>query len=555
MNIGLCGNISPDALAEALDAALPGHEIVVGRAGDFLQELENPIGAFRELDYCIVALDWRDLAPDLYAWAPGDDPADLLSRFQAACDSLLNAIVRHRSVCTARFLVYSPINDCCGSVGFIDRLQPIPTGELFADCQKIFNRACRSQPDLYPVDIEELCSRTGKDNAFDASRRYGEGQPFSALMIDIIARHLAQIITQFIKPPLKCIVLDCDNTLWGGVVGEAGIEHVVLDTAGPGRAFRDLQSEIYKRYKQGMILTICSKNNTCDALEVIEQHPAMILRPAMISSYRINWDDKPKGVLGISAELKIGLDAMLFIDDDPAERAMMRSVLPDVEVLELPQNPADYANTLRSCSRLWPLQLTADDREKGKFYGQERLRKQSRDLAANLEEYLMNSAIRVTIERANSDTLPRIVQLLNKANQFNLTTIRYSQSEIGKIIAEPGNQLFCMHMTDAYGDYGLVAAALIRKDTIDTFVLSCRAFGRQAESAFMSFLLQHIFQAGYSSADGWFIPSKRNAMTRDFYKNMGFVLAETLPVEKQVWRFDLNDRIPGVPAWIGVVAT
>ena len=316
MIIGLCGNIPLQALANELDKTIGDNDIVVGRPGVYIEELgEN---GFKKLDLCIIALHWERLFRELYEFTPGDSSVPILSGFQKTCNELRAVIEDHRKVNSTKFLIFSPISGTRSSTGFLNRLLNPSPSEIFSECQKIFNEMCRSVNDVYPVDMEELSAETGKENAFDADNLYRLEQPFSDLMISKTAQHISQIIVQIVKYPLKCLVLDLDNTLWGGVIGEEGMENIVLGDHGPGLAFKNFQRTIYNLYKQGVILAVCSKNNTCDALEALELHSHMVIHPQMISSFRINWEDKPSNVLGISEELKIGLDSMMFIDDDPS---------------------------------------------------------------------------------------------------------------------------------------------------------------------------------------------------------------------------------------------
>jgi len=376
MKTGMCGNIALDALASELDKAMPGGEIVVGRVGAYREELTEPPAGFRDLDACIVALDWRSLAPDLYAYGHGDCVDTTLSRMRTACSELALCITRYRAACKAPVMIFSPISELRGPDGFIARLLTPSRIDVFADCQKIFDELCRSLVDVYPVDVELLSGQIGKDNALDPHRRLHTGDPFTTAMTQSIARHLASMCVQLRRPPLKCLVLDLDGTLWGGVVGEDGVDNLVLRDTGEGLAFKEFQAEIVKLHKQGVLLAICSKNNTCDALEVLELHPHMLIRPSMISCFRINWDEKPRNLIGISSELNIGLDAMMFVDNSPTEREMVRATLPEVEVFDLPADPALYAEAMRKCSRFWPLQITSDDARRTRLYAEERLRKE-----------------------------------------------------------------------------------------------------------------------------------------------------------------------------------
>lgn len=553
MKLGLCGNISLDLLATELDRDMPGSDIIVGRTDEFEKELSGALGEFAALDVCVLALDWRDIAPALYGFACGDDADAVTSGFRDRCADIRTCIGKFRNVCAVKLLIFSPISEHRSPTGFINRLlQPSPF-ELFNTCQNIFNEMCRTFPDVYPVDLEELSALIGKDNTFDPANRFKDlrPQPFSEVMTRAIADRINAICVQFQKYPLKCLVMDCDNTLWGGVVGETGPDNIVLSGTGPGKAYKAFQEEVVRLHKQGVMLAICSKNNTCDVLDVLEKHPHMLVRPSMISCFRINWDDKPKNMLQISAELNIGLDAMMFADDNPSERGMMAAALPEVTVLDLPASgPAYYADALRKHSRFWPLQLTRDDAAKGVFFSQEQKRRKSKELAANVEEYLVKSSITVTISRTGA-SLSRIAQLFNKTNQFNLTTKRLSESALSALMRVPDSTLFSMSMKDVYGDYGIIGAAIVSDDRVDSFLLSCRAFGKRAENAFLVFLLNFIEGRHFKHAFGRYAPTARNSMVKDFYKDLGFAL-EKKDGDDFIWRFDFSNKIPETPRWITV---
>lgn len=550
MKIGLCGNIELESIALLLDSYMPENEIVFGRQNCYEEELQNRIGDLRNLDLCIIALDWRKLIPELATCSPGElqKVSDIIRERIA---NIKSTIEKFRSSENSRILIFSPVGDPYSSSGFIDRLLPAACFEINSFLQQSFNTLCRSITDLYPLDIDALSSRIGKDHAFDPRTEYLIGQPFSSEMIDSICRCIHSVCLQLKKYPLKCLVLDLDNTLWGGIVGESGVENILLDDSGPGKAYRDFQSEILKLYKQGIILAICSKNNTCDAMEVLESHEKMLIRPDMISCYRINWDDKPKNILQISEELRIGLDSMMFIDDNPSEREAVRKALPEVEVLEMPENPAFFALALKRCTRFWPVEITSDDSRKGEFFQKELLRKRSQELAANLEDFLYKSEIKAKILSVDQSSLPRVVQLFNKTNQFNLTTRRYSLSELESLRNEAGNHLFCMELSDKFGEYGIIAAALVRGETIDSFVLSCRVFGKQVERAFLLRILEFMKKSGIKEAEGVYIPTLKNSMVKDFFKNNGFS-QKSKEGDLTVWEIDLQSDLQKIPAWISI---
>ncbi|MGB7566277.1 MAG: HAD-IIIC family phosphatase, partial [Chitinivibrionales bacterium] len=510
MKIGICGNFNLDAIAHDLNALCGRHEIIVGRDGAFIEELSAPFGDFASLDMCIIALDWREQTPLLYGFAFGDDPEAVANEFQKQCERIKKSIASFRHTRAIPILIFSPTHDHHSSAGFINRLLDPSPFELFARCQRIFNEMCRSLMDVYPVDIEETGLRIGAYQVFDPVSGAKSHQPFSSAMANAIAEQIHAIIVQLQCYPLRCIVLDLDNTLWGGVAGEDGFGHVELGNTGRAKAFRDFQEELLKLFKQGTLLAICSKNDTCDALDVMERHPHMVIRPNMVSCFRINWEDKPKNIVEIAAELNIGLDSIMFVDDSPVERAIVRSALPAVTVLELPGQPELFADTLQACTRFWPVQLTKTDSMRALSFSSNRNRAELQKVSLNKEAYLKGLEIKLAMGPVGNDSMQRATQLFNKTNQFNLTGARYTQGELERIAGLKNNRLFCMRMSDRFGEYGIIGVALVRTNTIYSFALSCRAFGRQIELAFLIYLLAYISEHGYESAIGRFVPLPRN---------------------------------------------
>ncbi len=549
MKLGICGNISLEPLAVSVDTVLPQSDIIVGKTDSHTKELIETPGEFAFLDACILALDWRPLLPLLYNFGYGDDVLPVQREIEEAFDTVGKALRKFRIKTPAKVLVFSPISDCLHPMGFLSRFQKDSPFDLFMECQRMFVSLCRSIPDAYILDADEMSRLIGFANTYDEEQSAKTQMPFSPQMLSCIATRIADMLKQFDASPIKCLVLDCDNTLWGGIAGESGALGITLSDSGEGKAYKDLQKEIVKLYKQGIILAINSKNNTCDALEIFEQHPHMMIRPPMISCFRINWDDKPKNMLQIAEELNIGLDAILFIDDSPAERALMQSALPQVCTFALPASPFAYANALKSFTRIWPTQLTIEDRNKSLSYATQRNRVSAQALAKNVEEFLVNSNIRVSIQQAEDAVFPRIAQLFAKTNQFNLTTKRYSESQLREIAHHAGNRLIYMRMQDNYGDYGIIGCACIMGDNIDSFILSCRAFGKHAETALLSHCIRLINATQRKPVYGLYISTIKNGMTKDFYKNHGFVLQQTAE-NVQRWRLDESFDIPKTPHWI-----
>jgi len=549
MKIGICGNFTTSFLVDELAKLVPTASISEGAFNQYNLEMRSPGGAFNDVDFLILCLDWRELTPQLFSFSIADDFSSFLSAFIDSCIAIEETIRAFRIFSSAKILIFSPISDWYSPLGFIDRLNKQGLQTLFGKCQLRFNDICLSSADVYPVDMEKIASFLGKKNAFDFRMQQLAKSPFSAELYTYIAHEINGLIQQTIKYPLKCIILDLDNTLWGGIIGEDGIQGIQLGELGIGKAFLSFQMELKRLFNQGVILAVCSKNNEADAYEVFNNHSDMILRLDMISAIRINWTEKPENILSISKELNIGLSSILFIDDSIVEREMVRSMLPEVEILELPTDPVYYSDTLRKCTRFSPLQITREDAVKSRFFIQEKTRKDALSQSNTVEDYLMQSRIKVIIRPVNEQMLPRIAQLFSKTNQFNLTTKRYSQTELQGFASIPSNKLLGLQMSDKYGEYGIIGASLAIGNVIDSFLLSCRAFGRHAEKALLFRTLDDLMARGFKEAYGLFIPSAKNSLVEDFYKNNNF---DKVDIEGLVvrWRTSLTSTVVKLPAWL-----
>ncbi len=330
----------------------------------------------------------------------------------------------------------------------------------------------------------------------------------------------------------KCLVLDLDNTLWGGILGEDGIEGIQIGETYPGLAFRDFQAAILEAANHGVILAVCSKNNEAEVMEVWEKHPSMLIRQKHISASRINWNDKTSNIQEIAEELNIGLDSMVFLDDTAAERWQMRQFQAEVEVPDFPDNPHQLSAFFKSVYEKYfqVYKITSEDSLKTAQYASNIERINLKKNFANTDEYLVGLSLELKVCGADKFTLPRIAQMTQKTNQFNLTTQRYAESELQTIIDE-GNLVLCLGVIDKFGDNGITVAAIIKlkgkEATIDSFLLSCRILGRGIENVFISYLCNTLQQSGVSKVYAQYIPSQKNQQTENFYEKNGFVLIET----------------------------
>ena len=321
----------------------------------------------------------------------------------------------------------------------------------------------------------------------------------------------------------KCLVLDLDNTLWGGILGEDDLEGIKVGGDYPGKAYHLFQEGLLALSKTGVILTICSKNNEADVMEALEKNPFMILRRDSFAAWKINWQDKASNIRKLAEELNIGLDSMVFIDDNPSERELIRQVLPMVEVPEFPSQPYGlpvfFKDLVERYFRVF--KITDEDRDKTSLYRANALRVQSRASFTDLESYIESLEIRIGIESANEFNIPRIAQMTQKTNQFNLTTRRYTETDIRSFLLS-GWKIWCISVSDKFGDNGITGCIMIDGNTIDTLLLSCRILGKGIESAFVKSVLKILKDGKYESIKAQYIPSGKNVQVSDFYDRCGF---------------------------------
>lgn len=321
----------------------------------------------------------------------------------------------------------------------------------------------------------------------------------------------------------KCIVLDLDNTLWGGVLGEDGLEGIKIGGDYPGKAFGFFQEALLELEKSGVILAVCSKNNEADVLEAWERVPSMVLRKEHFSARRINWHDKAGNIREIARELNIGLDSMVFLDDNPSERELVSQFLPEVAVPDFPAQPYELPVFFQSLVENYfqVYSVTDEDRNKTTQYQANAARADAQKHFSDFASFLRSLQIRVTVAEADDVTIPRIAQLTQKTNQFNLTTRRYQDSDIRQFLQD-GWRIWSVSVSDRFGDSGITGCALVHGNDVDSFLLSCRVLGKGIESIFLKTVLSILKKEGCQAVTAHYVPTQKNAQVADFYEKCGF---------------------------------
>jgi FkbH-like protein len=394
-------------------------------------------------------------------------------------------------------------------------------------------------------DIEFLSNRRGNLSGVDDRTWFESKQPFAADLLVDVAREYAHILSRLARASKKMLVLDLDNTLWGGVIGDDGLEGIELGTTSPrGEAFRDFQLYLLELSKRGVLLAVCSKNDYDRAIEPFEKHPEMVLRLKDIVSFKANWEPKPDNIRQIARELNLGLDSLVFVDDNRAEIEIVSQFVPEVSTIWAGDDPSEFAAKLKD-SRFFELRsITAEDVQRVNQYKQESERQKLLITSTGMEAYLDSLEMVGTIKSFDRMDAPRVAQLIAKSNQFNLTTRRRTEAEVLGILDDEQFSAFTMRLSDRFGDHGLIAVvvgnARGEEFVIDTWLMSCRVLKRQVEEEVLNEIVRLARARGCARVIGQYIPSSKNGMVRDLYPKMGFALAREEDNGIQFYQLDVD---------------
>jgi FkbH-like protein len=384
-----------------------------------------------------------------------------------------------------------------------------------------------SHPNLIALPIDEFLAERGFNVCFDARNFYAARCPFSFQGLEVVARVAVDVLRRVVSPAKKVLVIDLDNTLWGGVVGEAGIEGLVLGTDGIGFAFQQFQAKLLELRRNGILLALASKNNAEDAWNVFDRHEGMILKREDIAAARVNWKEKPDSIREIAEELGLGLDSFVFWDDNPLEQAKVREFLPQVTVLDVPAEVVEWPRYLAKLVLFDRFDVTDDDRRKADQYRARSQFVSERGAATDVISFLKSTEPRPSVIPLTESNLKRAAQLCQKTNQFNLRTVRYTEAEL-KAIEKAGHICFLTQLKDRFGDHGIVALTVVKTwpgrsyAFLDSFMISCRVLGRHLESWILSEAVRRAQKKGCTHIVGEFINTERNDVSKDFLATNGF---------------------------------
>jgi FkbH-like protein len=388
-------------------------------------------------------------------------------------------------------------------------------------------------------DISSLNNHFGFKNCFDPKLYINGDFVFSLDFTVIVTKNIIDIILSIIGKMKKCLILDLDNTLWGGVIGDDGLENIQIGDLGIGKAFTHLQKWIKQLKQRGIIIAICSKNTEKLAKEPFQKHPDMILKLEDISVFLANWETKVDNIRAIKSILNIGYDSMVFLDDNAFEREFVKRELPEITVPELPVDPSEYLYYLTSLNLFETSSYNLEDSYRNQQYQEEAKRAIVKQSFTSDHDYLASLEMQSSVNSFNKFNIPRVSQLTQRSNQFNVRTIRYSEDDIEKISFNKDYSTLAFTLKDKYGDYGLISAVILKKVVgnlfIDTWVMSCRVLKRGMEQFIFNKIAELAKKQGVEIIIGEYLPTEKNIIVESLYKDLGFELSENL------WKFNINN--------------
>jgi len=524
----------------------------VGDYNQYNQEILNQDSELYKFkpDITFLVLDTRYILGDyFFSWysVPHDDRpkiiAEKISEIENICKTFTNNSDSKLVVTSLQIPNYSPygIDDEHVTKSLKQVILEINT-ELFQ-----WNK----QHKLLTYDFNQFVRKYGENNIFNYKQFFSGDIKISTEYIPKFIDELMRYVYAVAGMTKKCIVLDLDNTLWGGIIGEDGFDNIKLGDNPVGRAFVEFQKRLLAINQRGILLAINSKNNFNDAIEVIQKHPSMILGEDNFACVKINWDDKVANLQKIAEELNIGLDSMVFFDDDPINQEYVRESLPEVLVMNLPRDSSQYAKILTEMKEFDALRITEEDTKRSSMYLGQKKRKELENKIEDFNEFLKQMDIEVEVKKADSFSIPRISQLTLKTNQFNLTTRRYQEEDVSKFSSSEDKIVECVQVSDKFGDNGITGTYIIEKKNgdewiIDTFLLSCRIIGRGVEEIMINQIIENAKLSGVKRIKGEFIPTAKNKPAENFYEKLGF------KKENEFWVFNTEDTIK-IPEHIKVI--
>ncbi|MBL6989673.1 MAG: HAD family hydrolase [Bacteriovoracaceae bacterium] len=509
-------------------------------------------------DLIIIAINGEILSNQLYQNFISLDKNEVNDKLEFIKEHFRNTISAIRRNSNTPILIHSLETPTYPSLGILDYQCINYQINSFRKVNMDLISILQEFEKTYLIDLDLIKARLGENNFKDQRYWHIGKAPFSKDAYFELAKEYSKFISALNGRSKKCIVLDLDNTLWGGIIGEDGIENIKLGKSYPGSAFLEFQNMILDLYSKGVLLAICSKNNYDDAIEALSQHPEMILRPEQFVSIKTNWNDKASNIKDIASELNIGLDSIVFIDDNKFETNLVANQIPEVTAVTLPEDPSGYVSYVKSLDLFNTLSLTSEDKKRSTMYHAESKRKTLKQSTTNIEDYLKSLEMCVTILTADKYSTPRIAQLTQRTNQFNLTTKRYTDSDIENFMSSNSHDVLYLKLNDNFGDSGIVGVAILNhknnETVIDSLMLSCRVIGRGVEDIFLQSCILKAMQRNSQRVLASYHKTAKNSQVKTFYSQNGFDIISK-DEESSIFAYDKINKQLNIPNYFKTIDT
>ena len=523
-------------------------EVYASSFGQYRQELKDPASALYGFkpEVILFSLVSRETVAGVLLTASAEEAQGAVA---ATIDELRGLWREARENLGATVIQQTFLDVTETLFGSYDQMVPGAPARVVADLNAQLAVAV-AQEGVLLLDVARSSTRDGIDAWFDVARWLQSKIEIAPQAAPIYGDLVARLIAARRGQSKKCLVLDLDDTLWGGVIGDVGLEGIVLgEGSAAGEAHLALQRYARSLKARGIILAVCSKNEAAIAEAAFREHPEMLLKRADITAFLVNWTDKAENLRAIAEQLNIGLDSLVFVDDNPAERARVRASLPMVAVPELPDDPAHYVRCIADAGYFEAVSFTAEDRQRVEQYAANVERENLRSSFQSMDDFLRGLDMSLVFGPVTAIELARTTQLINKTNQFNTTTRRYTTEELSALIAAPENITLQFRLIDRFGDNGIVSILILCRDRKDpglfevvSWVMSCRVFGRQLENEAMNIAVESARARGARALHADFIATARNAVIKDLFSKLGFSrLPGPTPESTTRWAVDLAD--------------
>jgi len=564
VRIAFAGNIAFEPLPEFIEVHLACDGIMakahVTPFGQSLQQLLEPHSSLHDFDpnFLMLHFELDSLLPGLLNRSDEEGLAGWREAVGEVIAAIEPAVRAALHTTDAVVLLTNFTGPDCYELGIADSRSEFGQQEFFAQLNSSLATTFRSEPRVQIVDLCRLMAYHGRSRARDRRLYYVAKLPWHDRFLPVLADELVRHIGAALGRIRKCLVVDLDNTLWGGVLGEDGPEGVLVGIGDPvAEAHLDLQRSILAFRRRGILLAVCSKNNPQDVEEMFRVRTDMPLKREDFVCMEVGWAPKHEGLKRIAADLNIGTDSLVFLDDNPAEVELIRQLMPEVECVAVPEDPVLRPTCLHRIHGLDRAIITGEDLVRTRQYQDNARRNSERHQFADLHAYLVSLRTRVRIRMASADLLPRAQQLFAKTNQFNLTTRRYTTGDIDAIVSDPSAAIVMAHAEDRFGDIGWVGAVVVHgldseEASIDAFVLSCRAMGRAIESALLNHVKELCFTGSCRRIVAEFLPTAKNAPALEFYEDHGFRVVRRLDAGGKRYRLRKQDSKPTMCDWVKV---